>query len=60
MDSENSGLKVENDQNLWFLGAFCGILRPFQLKFTNFRRETNVVPDAPFYRIERIFLHFQL
>ena len=60
MDFENSGLKVENDQNLWFLGAFCGILRPFQLKFTNFRRETNVVPDASVYRIDRIFLHSQL
>ena len=31
MNSETSGLKVENDQNLWFLGVFCGILRLFEL-----------------------------
>ena len=60
MDFEKSSLKVENDQKLWFFGAFWGILRHFQLKFTNLRRETNLIPDAPLYRIDRIFLHSQL
>ena len=59
-DFEISRKKVEIIEKKCFFGAFCGILRPFQLKFAIIQSETFSVPNAPFYRIDRIFLHSQL